>query len=220
MIYKMMLMDWRAMKYYQVRLALVPLFLFFIGLASPLIIVPFGMYLALSYSVNTFAIEEKGDLNLLYLTLPVNRNNVVAGRFCLSILFGGLGLLMSIPVAFISNLIGPSHYYLNIEQNLFVLAISCFIFSISNLFMFPTLFKLGYQKGKLLGFYVPAITISILCTGGMTLMSMTNINFISIAYNFGTNNLMLINWSILLLSAVILFISYSLSKAIYNKRDF
>lgn len=220
MIYKMMLMDWRAMKYYQVRLVLVPLFLFFIGLGSPLIILPFGMYLALGYSVNPFAIEEKGDLNLLYLTLPVNRDNVVAGRFCLSILFGVIGLIISIPVAFLSNVIGPSHYYLSLEQNLFILAISCFIFSISNLFMFPTLFKLGYQKGKLWGFYVPAITISILCTGGMTLMSMTNIDFISIAYNFGTNNLMLLNWGILLLSAIILFISYSLSKAIYNKRDF
>lgn len=220
MIYKMMLMDWRAMKYYQIRLALVPLFLFFIGLGSPLIILPFGMYLALGYSVNPFAIEEKGDLNLLYLTLPVNRDNVVAGRFCLSIIFGVIGLIISIPIALLSNVIGPSHYYLSLEQNLFILAISCFIFSISNLFIFPTLFKLGYQKGKLWGFYVPAIIISILCTGGMTLMSMTNINIISIAYNFGTNNLMLLNWGILLLSAIILFISYSLSKAIYNKRDF
>lgn len=220
MIYKIILMDWRAMKYYQIRLLLMPLFLFFIGLVSPLIIVPYGMYLALSYSVNPFAIEEKGDLNLLYLTLPVNRNNVVGGRFCLSIIFGGIGLLMSIPVALISNMIGPSHYYLTAEQNLFILVISCFIFSISNLFMFPTLFKLGYQKGKLWGFYIPAIAISVISVGFMTVMSMTNINIISIAYNFGTNNLMLMNYSILLLSALILFISYSISKVIYSRRDF
>lgn len=220
MIGKMLLMDWRAMKYYQIRCLLLPVFLFLIGFMSPILVLPTGMMCFMAFSVNPFAVEEKGVLNHLYLTLPVKRSEIVAGRFCLSLLIGGIGLLISIPIAFLVNRIGDSHFYLSMEQMLFVLAISCLIFSIANLSMFPVLFKLGYQKGKFVGFYLPAVVLSIGYALYMAFSTASQIDIVFTVSSFASENLMLINGGVMLLSLVLLLISYLLSKAIYEKRDF
>lgn len=78
MIAKMIALDWRAMKYYQIRLLLLPVFIFIFGVYSPLTVIPMSVILSLSFSLNPFAVAEKGELNNLYLTLPVRRKSIVS----------------------------------------------------------------------------------------------------------------------------------------------
>ncbi len=86
MIAKMIALDWSAMKFYQIRGLLLPVFVLIYGLYSPITVIPLSAIMLLSFSVNPFAVEEKGELNILYLTLPVGRKSIVAGRYMLSIL--------------------------------------------------------------------------------------------------------------------------------------
>ncbi|MDD3613917.1 MAG: hypothetical protein WAP98_04640 [Caldicoprobacterales bacterium] len=54
MIRKMIALDWRAMKYYQKRVLLLPVFVLIIGWQNALMIIPFSVMMFLSFSVNPF----------------------------------------------------------------------------------------------------------------------------------------------------------------------
>lgn len=66
---RMLRLNWSAMKCYRIRFLIIPGSLFVTGCFSPVLLVPMGTFLLFSFSLNPFAIEEKGDLNRLYLTL-------------------------------------------------------------------------------------------------------------------------------------------------------
>ena len=68
---RMAMIDWNAMKCFHLRLFLLPIISLAAGFISALLVVPTNVFLFLFFSVNTFAVEEKGDLNNLYLTCPV-----------------------------------------------------------------------------------------------------------------------------------------------------
>ena len=60
MIAKMIALDWRAMKYYQIRVLLLPVFVFIFGVVySPLTVIPMSVVMSLNFSLNPFAVEEK-----------------------------------------------------------------------------------------------------------------------------------------------------------------
>ena len=93
---RMAMIDWNAMKCFHLRLFLLPIISLAAGFISALLVVPTNVFMFLFFSVNTFAVEEKGDLNKLYLTLPVKRSAVVAGRYVLSICMGLAGLVTAL----------------------------------------------------------------------------------------------------------------------------
>ena len=114
---KMMVMDWRAMKYYHIRGLLLPITAVAIGLfSSPLLVMPTCVLLFVFFSLNPFAVEEKGALNNFYLTLPVKRSDIVSGRFMLAGIMGLCGVVMSIPLIMLINRIGWSRYYLSFGE--------------------------------------------------------------------------------------------------------
>ena len=85
MMKQMALFDWKAIKYFHMRVLLLPVISLAAGFISALLVVPTNVFMFLFFSVNTFAVEEKGDLNMLYMTLPIRRSSVVGGRYALSI---------------------------------------------------------------------------------------------------------------------------------------
>ena len=60
---KMLRLNWSAMKCYRIRFLMIPVCLFVMGCLSPIFLVPMGAFLLFSFSLNPFAVEEKGDLN-------------------------------------------------------------------------------------------------------------------------------------------------------------
>ena len=79
-MYDIMKLDWHAMKCYHVRLLIIPIYLLLIGWVSPVCLIPLAVFLLFSFSINSFYVEEKGDLNRFYLTLPIKRSQVVLDR--------------------------------------------------------------------------------------------------------------------------------------------
>lgn len=222
MIKNAIALDWRAMKYYQIRGLLLPLFAFLGGVIySPILVIPIMAFMGASFSVNPFAVEEKGELNNLYLTLPITRNQIVIGRYALSLVIFLVGIIVGIPIMVLSNTISFSKYYIGVEGVFIIVAISFLVYSIFNLFMFPTLFKLGYQKGKMLGFYIPAILFSVIAAAYYAITLMHGKETITIDFIvFLTDNLILASGAFIILAVAVLIISYMVSIRLYAKRSF
>ena len=132
MVKQIILFDWKAIKYFHPRVFLIPFVSLSAGFISALAVVPTNVFMFLFFSVNTFAVEEKGDLNKLYLTLPVKRSSIVSGRYALSICMGLAGLITGIPLAIVADRFSLSHYYGPLEWFLPIVTISYLLFSVFN----------------------------------------------------------------------------------------
>lgn len=222
MIHKMISLDWRSMKYYQIRGLLLPIVAFFAGVIySPIVVIPFLTFIGVSYSVNPFAVEEKGELNNLYLTLPIKRSQIVAGRYALSFIIVLSCIIIGVPIMILSNTISFSKYYIGINGMASIVAFSFFMYSVFNLSMFPTLFKLGYQKGKMWGFYIPAILFAILFAGYYVTTLLPGKETLTIDFIvYATNHMLIINAGFIISAAALLFVSFMISTKLYSERNF
>ena len=218
---RMAMIDWNAMKCFHLRLFLLPIISLAAGFISALLVVPTNVFMFLFFSVNTFAVEEKGDLNKLYLTLPVKRSAVVAGRYVLSICMGLAGLVTGIPLAILADRFSLSHYYGPIGWFLPVVTISYLLFSIFNLCMFPILFKMGYSKGKFWGMRVPIALFAALYGAWVIVSSLPGNEYLLFnALEYASKNMFLVNGGIIVVATLVLLCSFLLSKNLYSNREF
>ena len=209
------------MKCYRIRFLIVPASLFVTGCFSPVLLVPMGAFLLFSFSLNPFAIEEKGDLNRLYLTLPVQRRTIVAGRYALAFLLFAAGVLLGLAMMPLANLISFSKWYLDLKWKLALISFSFLFYGIMSLAMYPLLFKMGYQKGKIWGHYVPAILI---CLAYIALieydMLVGNGTFIFDLLVYASNHILAVSGGMSAAGGILLALSYLLSVKLYSGREF
>lgn len=227
-MFKMIKLDWLAMKFYWPRIILLPIFVSFYGIMYQPAIIPFVSFIMLAFSVNPFAVEEKGKLDNLYLTLPITRKTIVKTRYSLSLImqFSGLlfGTISTVLLSFILN--GKKILYLHTFtadfQNISLLVCgSLFIYAVMNLTMFPTLFKMGYIKGKAIGFYIPIVSATLIITV-IYILTMLNREFyqwLFKSFEWAYSNPICVSVILLALAALILTASYSLSCYLYSKRE-
>lgn len=221
MMIRMAKFDWNAMKCFHLRIFLLPVISLAAGFITALLVVPVNVFMCLFFSVNTFAVEEKGDLNKLYLTLPIKRSSVVAGRYTLSIGMGLLGLVTGIPLAILADRFSLSHYYGPMGWFLPVITMSYLLFSIFNLCMFPILFKLGYSKGKFWGMLVPIGLFASLYGVLVIISSLPGNEYLLFnILEYASQNMLLVNGCIVVAATFILLLSFLLSKGLYVKREF
>ncbi|MDR1735285.1 MAG: ABC-2 transporter permease [Oscillospiraceae bacterium] len=211
---KMMALDWRTVKSYWYSILLVfPLMIVFSS-AFSLALVPLSVYFVMSFILNTFALEERNSLGKLYLTLPVRRRDIVAGRFRLSFLLIGAGITAGALLMLLTSMFSQSNAIdFRLDFAVFGLSASVLYSALLHVLTFPTLFWLGFQKGRLLGMVLPIIV----CFGGLTY----------IMNSLGDYAAELLNANLWFLSvacaaaALILFtLSYVLSAKAYERREF
>ncbi len=221
MIAKMVALDWRAMKFFQIRSLLLPVFILLFGFYSPIAVIPMSVILALSFSLNPFAVEEKGALNNLYLTLPVRRKSIVAGRYMLSIIMLLCGIALGVLIMPLANKISKSQWFIGTEGLMVVISLSYLLYATLNLFMFPILFWLGYQKGKFWGFYLPMIFFALLFGAYTAISSLPGNQTLTIDFIvYASENVLTVSGGIVILATIILLLSYAISQKLYSKRDF
>lgn len=221
MMKQMALFDWKAIKYFHLRVFLIPIVSLAAGVVSALSVVPMNVFMCLFFSVNAFAVEEQGDLNKLYLTLPIKRSSIVGGRYALSICMGLVGLLTGIPLAIFADCFSMSHYYGPLGWFLPIVTISYLLFSVFNLCMFPILFKLGYSKGKFWGMFVPLTLFTVLYVAWVMISSLPGNEYLLFnILEYASRNMFLVNGSIILVATLALLLSFSLSKKLFSNREF
>lgn len=218
---KMIKLDWISMKYYHLRGVILIPYLLFMGWFSPISIVPLAAILMFAYSVNPFAVEEKGDLNRLYLSLPIKRSSVVAGRYLLSLLMFLAGLAMGFALMPLANLFSPSKWYPDPLWSTCLIAFSFLFHSLMSLAMYPILFWLGYQRGKFWGFYLPTIFIAL---AYVILMEcdriLANGMLITKMLTDASEHMFSVCGGMVILGLILLGISFRLSLRVYQRREF
>lgn len=226
----MIKLDWLGMKYYWIRIIVVPVLICFVGFFNEAFIIPALAFVMLSFSVNPFAVEEKGKLDNLYLTLPVTRKTIVNARFGLSLIMQVTGLVVGTVVTlglstllYRQTFIGLEHTFKADFVTVFMIICSSLLFyAIMNLSMFPVLFKIGYAKGKALGFYIP-IGVSVVIIYGVYLGWLYNNNFnkwLLSALEWSLDHTIGVSLILLAAAALVLAVSYVLSHKVYAKREF
>ena len=224
MTIKMIKTDWLAIKIYHWRLIVMAatiVLLAAVGLSMA--IIPIAAYMAVSFSVNTFAVEEKGKLDSLYLTLPLSRKDIVRGRF----VFMGAALLTGLSVSGVAITISLPNMqlgdlYMGVTPS--AIALMCSLGfaggGFISLCMYPALFRLGYEKGKIWGFYLP-IGITVALFELISILSNTETFMPKVLgwLRYWSEHTLIICAVTLAIGAALMYVSYRLSLWQYNKRD-
>jgi hypothetical protein len=157
-------LDWLAIKYYWWRIFFVPLAICLCGFFHPASIILAISIQMLVFSYFLFAIEEKGKLESLYMTLPISRKTFVAARYSLMLILqiGGMAFATGMTYLMSALLYGRQFIFTfthDFMPGFFEMSMYfgfCLLFcALMNLSMYPVLFKLGYAKGKAWGYYIP-----------------------------------------------------------------
>lgn len=218
---KLMKLDWSAMKSCHKYFLFIPITLLAVGWFTSIYLVPFAAFLLFSFAANSFAVEEKGDLNRFYLTLPVKRRMVVGGRYALSFVLYVGGTLLGAALMPLANLYSLSKWYPDFRWMLALFSFSFLLYSLMSLAMYPVLFRLGYQKGKIWGYYVPAIVICLIYCAVIEYDTIVRGGtFILDLLVYASEHMLAVSGGMLVLGAVLLGLSYLLSVRWYGRRDF
>ncbi|MCL2030074.1 MAG: ABC-2 transporter permease [Oscillospiraceae bacterium] len=225
----MIKLDWLGMKVYHRRFMIIPLAISLYGFFHVAVIIPMLVYMFFSFSVNPFAVEEKGKLDNLYLTLPVTRRSIVKARFGLSLLMLSIGLAAGIILTvtlsalfYGRTIIYPRTFHADFPAMLLIICASVLFYAILNLSTFPTLFKLGYAKGKLIGFILPIGFVSVVIAALFVLWSAVDTfqEWLMSAVAWASGNAVLVAVIMSAASALLLAVSYALSQKVYAQREF
>ncbi|GAB6107311.1 ABC-2 transporter permease [Fusibacter bizertensis] len=158
---------------------------------------------------NIFVVQEKNNLERLYASLSIDLENIIYGRYlfifanyvvalAVSISIGvGVSLFRNIPVSFMEILTACS--------------VSLLIFSMIMGIQIPIYFRYGYTKAKVRGM-IPYLFV----LGIIILPSFTKV--FSSAFAFMMQHQLAMNVVCLLMSAIILFVSYKTAISCYKKR--
>ena len=166
-----------------------------------------------------FAIGEKSNLDALYITLSLTRKTVVAGRYLFALAFNICAILFSIFFAIVGALVtGAAGLGMGTSDILLAGVLLAAVFIVIQSIQLPFFFKMGYTKAKLFSIF-PFVA---LMAGYMVFMTASKengiINRIESGLEHMTNGLLV--GSAVLALLFICFISYKLSLAFYEKREF
>lgn len=218
-MFKMLRLDWFALKCCRIKFLFIGISLLAMGWFSTIFLVPLGVFQMFSLSINAFAVEEKGDLNKLYLTLPIKRSRVVMSRYLLSLVLFLAGMALALILMPLLNLVSFSKWYPDIKWSLALISFGFFLHALMSLCMYPVLFKLGYQKGKVWGFYVPTLLISAALVAVMEYDFVAG-TFILNLLVYASEHILFVSGGIFALGAAMLAVSCLLSMKIYTRREF
>ncbi len=216
---RMLYLNWTAIKSYRLRGLLIPVCLLVTGWFSSIYLVPLAVFLLFSFSINVFAVEEKGNLDRVCLTLPVTRGQVVAGRYLFSFLLFLAGLLAGFSLMPLANLFSLSRWYPDWGWSLALLSFGFLLYALLGLFTYPALFGLGYMKGRIWGYYIPAIVVGLACIGVVEYDIMTGGTFIRDLLIAASEHILAVSGGILGLGVAVLTVSWLLSWKIYIRRE-
>jgi len=219
MITKLIALDWRATKmYHWTFIFIIPISVFFGWFFSSVFMMPLVVMYVHSNVMNAFLAEEKSDLNMLYLAMPIHRRSIVRARYVWSLLLIVVGIAVGTAMIPIANSISNSRWYLDFGGWLTVMVISFFSCALFNLFMLPPMFKIGYLKGKTWGIFIP---IAIFMVAGGVLSAVSTLGDLPIRFlSFASDNMLLVSGGIFVLGAGLFGISYMISLRFYERRDF
>ena len=119
------------------------------------------MMYGLFYAAYPFAMGEKTKTDLLYLSLPLQKRNLVFGRYLFALLINLGSGVIALVFTRIASLLLNQEFILG--ETLATIGGCFFLFTLMECIQLPFYFKLGYTKAKLVVFLpiliIPALVI-------------------------------------------------------------
>jgi len=196
----------------QLTISLALFFVLAINMKSVTYLVFMMLILSSMLVLTSLSYDEMAKWDKYALTMPIKRSEIVKEKY---ILF----LLLTLTSTFISNVVGiilTNIFELESVKELMMTTISItsgiiILYSI----LFPVLFKLGVEKGRMMMYVIFAIPIFIL-TAGSKLLNKLNLNITP-----PTLEEMMKYWYLFpLIMIVVVYVSYRISVGLYEKKEF
>lgn len=170
-------------------------------------------FISVTLFMSTFSYDEYNNWNAYAITLPKGRKNIVRSKYLATLIL----IFVSIVMTFIlSVIVGYMQHELDIEKISSVMLVCSFAVILLQSIMYPLIFKLGIEKGRIC-LFVGAFGI----TGMTGIAALVAKKFkVSISKNiliFFTHYWMILLPIVMLL---VLLVSYKISESIYLKKEF
>jgi len=226
----MMKLDWLGMRKYRANLIIAPLMacgmgiLFGTGLILPYLV--WGMFNA---SLYCFDAEEKGQLNQLYLTLPISRGTLISARYVMSLILQFIGIAAGIfftlifsAIMYDRTLLMKHTFSPSPESLILIICGSLFFCAFMSLTIHPILHKFGYAKAKIFGYTLPICVVASLVVAFVLMANYFDAvgEFVNSTLQWAFKNTFLVSFIMLGITALLLAASYMLSQRVYAKREF
>ena len=165
-----------------------------------------------------FSIGETNRLDTLYATLPLNRKNVVLGRYALVLFMEVVVSLLAVIASFTLSIFTAMEFAA--LEILFYLCIASFVFTLIVAIQYPVYFKIGYNKAKFVVYALLLIVFLsvILLSNLMPNTDLAKSGFDDLLQLFAINQF-LIYIAPVAAGHLLLALSCLLSCKIYGKRD-
>lgn len=167
-------------------------------------------FITIVMMISTFSYDEFNRWYSYAVTIPNGRKNIVKSKYIISAIVIILTSILSIELAIIISSLKNNFEYSELFSSCIGSIFAC-VLMIS--VIYPFLFKYGTEKGRL-----AMIALSFLIIGGLAIISKLpkfKISIESLVFLTKYGTVMLI-----ILSIVIIAISYSISKKIFSKKEF
>lgn len=170
--------------------------------------------------ITTMSYDEYAKWDKYALTMNINRNDIVSSKYVFFIILVLIGTIFGIISSLFINIIVDANAGIGeilipsiITPTVVVSSICLILFSI----VLPIMFKIGVEKARVFMiaiFFIPAIMLFLF----FEIMEKNNIAMpneatLEMVFKFGAVGL-------IILTVLIVFISYKISLSIYNKKEF
>lgn len=181
-----------------------------IGLEGNQILTFVPVFLSLMVLLSTFSYDDYNKWNSYAVTLPNGRKNIVRAKYVASICLSAFAILFTYLLITIS---GMMNHHLNLEETAVTLLGCWSAVILLQSFMYPLIFKVGLEKGRIFLF---AFFIGISALLGLVFQNI-KISLPVEVIRFLDHYLVVI---LPLVMIILLYISYKISEKIVQKKEF
>ncbi len=168
-------------------------------------------FISIIVMMSTFSYDEYNKTNAFISTMPNGRQNAIKSKYITTLIILAISVIFSVLLSVITQLANNS---LDAEEIASTLIGSAVAVILIQSVLYPFIFKFGVEKSRI-GMFVGALIFS----GGISLLMKSGIS-IEVSNDFV--QFLDHYWMIIipLMTVIILFISYSISKYLYMKKEF
>lgn len=181
-----------------------------IGLEGNQILTFVPVFLSLMVLLSTFSYDDYNKWNSYAVTLPNGRKNIVRAKYVASICLSAFAILFTYLLITIS---GMMNHHLNLEETAVTLLGCWSAVILLQSFMYPLIFKVGLEKGRIFLF---AFFIGISALLGLVFQNI-KISLPVEVIRFLDHYLVVV---LPLVMIILLYISYKISEKIVQKKEF
>jgi hypothetical protein len=188
------------------------------GTGETSIIIGMCMMYGVIFASYPFAVGEKNALDTLYLTLPISKKHIVAGRYLFSVFLNLGALILSCLLSFIMvNILKREFDWI---VNLVSILVCFVLLSLIEAIQIPIYYKFGYTKAKILTYLpliaLPATTLIVSAIAGENNL----LPILADAMGWLESNMILALLLSVIIWAGIMLLSAVISYRFYKKREF